>query len=423
MNAAGLTLAKSVPVERLGAFERSGMGTAPVWDVFTGDGGIAFTDTVSAVGDRRLHIDPAAVRQLGDTLAWAPADIKTLDGAPTATCTRTALAGVERHLTEGGLSALVGHELEFVLVQPSGDPLTGSGWVPYGLTGLTDRAEFLADVLTVAELAGVQLTQLHAEYGAHQFEVSLAPATPVAAADQVVLTKIIIGRVARRHGLAASFSPVPFPGGAGNGAHQHLSLADGDRRLFSGGDGRYAMTADGESAIGGLLEGLPEVQGFLTGSVLSGARLAPGSWSGAFRGWGAENRETAVRFLPAGPGQPFGANVEVKCIDPSANVYLASAAVLALALDGIQRRCRLPAELTTDPTRLTEQERTAAGVSLLSDDPKTIIDTLAESPRARRLLGDEIVDTTVAVRRYEQTSFADLPGDEVAARLRLVWSI
>ena len=242
VNASGLTLAKSVPVGRLGAFARSGMGTAPVWDVFTVDGGIAFTDTISAVGDRRLRIDPRALRRLGDGQAWAPADVVALDGAPAAACTRTTLAGVERQLTGDGLSALVGHELEFVLVEPSGDALPGSGWVPYGLTGLQDRASFVADVLAAAEIAGLAVAQVHAEYGPHQFELSLAPAPPVAAADQVVLAKIIVGRAARRHGLAASFSPTPFPGGAGNGAHQHLSLSRQDRRCSPGVRVRTAST-------------------------------------------------------------------------------------------------------------------------------------------------------------------------------------
>lgn len=423
VNASGLTLAKSVPIGRTGAFQQSGMGTAPVWDVFTVNGGIAFTDTISAVGDRRLRIDLSALRRLGDAEAWAPADVRTLDGDATATCTRTVLAGLEQQLAGLGLDALVGHELEFVLVEPSGDALPGSAWVPYGLTGLQDRAAFFADVLAAAEIAGLELTQLHAEYGPHQFELSLAPASPVAAADQVVLAKILVGRAARRHGLAVSFSPAPFPGSVGNGAHHHLSLNRESRLLFSGGSGPHGITADGGAAIGGLLAGLTEVQGFLTGSVLSGARLAPGSWSGAFRCWGTENREAAVRFLPAGPGQPLGANVEVKCVDPSANVYLASAAVLALALDGIRRQMTLPAEMTEDPSRLTDEERAAAGLDVLPADPRVIVDTLARSTRARRLLGGHVVDTTVAVRRLEQVGFADHALDEVAAQLRLAWSI
>ncbi len=423
VNASGLTLAKGVPVERLRAFCEAGMGAAPVWDVFTLDGGIAFTDAITAVGDRRLRIDPRALRVFAPGRAWAPATIHEQDGTPAGACTRSLLQTVERRLADAGLTALVGHELELVLVQPDGSPLVGSAWTPYGLTGLLDQSELVEDLVTSAAAAGLGLEQVHAEYGRNQFEFSLPPAGPVEAADRVVLAKIVVGTVARRHGFRASFSPVPFAGSVGNGAHQHVSLSRDGVPLFAGGPGPHGLTDEGGAAIGGIVGGLADVQGFLTGSVLSGSRLAPGSWSGAFVGWGRENRETAVRFLAGGPANPHGANVEVKIIDPSANVYLASAAVLALALDGVSSGATLPAETAADPSQLSAAERRAAGLQLLSADPRQIIDTLDASALARRLLGDPVVGVTVAVRRLEQATFADVEPAELAERLRLTWSV
>ena len=67
------------------------------------------------------------------------------------------------------------------------------------------------------------------------------------------------------------------------------------------------MTAEGESAIGGLLAGLSAAQGILCGSILSGLRMQPGLWSGAYVCWGTENREASVRFLIGGPSNPQGA--------------------------------------------------------------------------------------------------------------------
>jgi glutamine synthetase len=422
VNASGLVLAKSVPVERLGTFAGAGLGSAPVWDVFTVDGGIAFTGSVSAVGDRRLRLDPTALAVLGDGLAWGPVDIVTQEGEPVATCPRTTLRDVETRLAAAGLQALVGHELELVLVRPDGSPLDAGAWVPYGVSGLLDHAAFLDDLVAACGAAGVPLEQVHAEYGRQQLELSLPPASPVRAADRAVLVRVVIGQVARRHGVRASFSPAPFPGTVGSGAHQHLSLTREGVPLFSGGTGPHGLTDHGAAAIGGLVGGLPDVQAFLTGSVLSGARLAPGGWAGAFRCWGTENREAAVRFVAAGPGNPYGANVEVKSIDASGCVYLASAAVLALALDGIGRDVPLPTEVVTDPSAVAEADRAAAGLEVLPADPAMVVDALDRSALARRLLGDPVVDTTVAVRRLEQQTFADVPVDEVAARLRLVWS-
>ncbi|MGW2524201.1 hypothetical protein ACWC09_45995 [Streptomyces sp. NPDC001617] len=422
VNAAGLVLGKSIPLARLAAFHRSGLGSAPVWNVFTIDGGIAFTPDISPVGDLRLRLDIAGLRRLGGGVAWGPASLFSQDGLPVASCARGTLARIEAELAADDYSALVGHELEFVLVHPDGRPLT-SGWTPYGITGLLDRQAFLSDLYAAAELAGVSLEQVHAEYGPHQFEFSLPPASPVAAADTLCLAKVIVGRVAREHGLAASFSPAPFPGTVGNGAHQHISLLRSGTPVFAGGDGLRGLTPEGESAIGGLVRGLPEIQGFLTGSVLSGKRLGPGSWSGAYACWGTENREAAVRFLAAGPANPHGANVEVKIVDPSANVYLASAAILALAHDGIRTRSPLPGEVTDDPGRLTEAGREEAGIHILSADPKEVIDRLDTSHLARRLLGDDNVNATVACRRYEQSAFGEVDTDTLAHRFRLAWSV
>lgn len=422
VNASGLILGKSVPVARLPAFHRNGMGSAPVWNVFTIDGGIAFTNEISPVGDLRLRIAVDGLRQLGDGIAWGPASLYTQQGEPLASCARGTLLRIEAALAAEGFAALVGHELEFVLTHPDGSVLPNS-WAPYGVTGLLDRHEFVGDLFDAMALAGVSLEQLHSEYGLNQFEFSLPPATPTAAADLHSLARIVVGRVARRHGLAASFSPAPFPGSVGNGAHQHLSMSQDGEPIFAQGTGPRGVTSTGAAVIAGLVAELPEIQGILTGSVLSGARLGPGTWSGAYACWGTDNREASIRFLPGGIANPHGANVEIKVVDPSANVYLATAAILALAHEGIRTRPALPAEVTDDPGRLSDQQQRDAGIHLLPSQPKDIIDRLDSSGLARRLLGDANIDATVAARRYEQSHYNSYEISELADRFRLAWSV
>ncbi|KUH88724.1 MULTISPECIES: glutamine synthetase family protein [unclassified Mycobacterium] len=424
VNPAGLTHAKTVPLRRMGAFADPGLGASPVWHAFTIDHtGIVYGRAITPVGDQRIRIDLGALRILGDGLAWAPGMFFNQDGTPDPFCSRGALSRVQNRLADEGLTTVVGHEMEFVLVGPDGARLPSHLWAQYGLAGVLEFEGFVRDVTNAATASGVAIEQFHPEYGANQFEISLAPLPPVAAADALMLTRIIVGRVARQYGMRVSLSPVPFAGGVGSGAHQHFSMKRGETELFFDGAGANGMTREGESAIAGLVAGLPEAQGVLAGSVLSGQRMQPGNWAGAYVCWGTENREASVRYLIGGPSNPYGANIEVKVVDPSANPYFATAAILGLALDGIERGLPLPPETTVDPATLTDAQRGETGVVLLCEKQTDALDVLNRSSLMRRILGDEAVDAVVAVRRYEHDNYGALSPEEITDKFRLAWSV
>ena len=434
-NAAGLVHAKSMPVARTAAFVAAGAGMSPVHHGYAMDGTIQFTPFYDAVGDLRLRLVPEAVRVLPGGLAAGPTHVVTQDGAPDPTSPRHVLTRAVERLAEAGLTALVGHELEFVLVAPDGSALPPGAWTPYGLSAVVDRSALIAEIVEAAAAAGLGVEQVHAEYGAHQLELSLAPQPPVEAADSVILLKTVIGIVTRAHGLAASFSPVPFAGAVGNGAHQHLSLSADGANLFDdatpahdptpaaeAATASHRITTRGGHAIAGILDGLVGAQAVLCGSIVSGLRLEPGHWSGATICWGTENREAAVRYLRPGPANPHGANIEVKVIDPSANPYLATAVLLGLALDGIDRALPLPPEIVRDTGQFDDLARSDAGLSLVLTDQRAILDAFTGSV-AERVLGERSAAALLAVRRHEGTAFADLDADRLCERLRLGWSI
>jgi glutamine synthetase len=424
INPAGLTQAKTVPIRRTNAFADPGLGASPVWHAFAIDHtGIAFSDRIGVVGDQRVRIDLSALRILGDGLAWAPGSFFGQDGTPIPQCSRAALRRTETALADAGIEALVGHEIEFLLVQPDGHRLPSTVWAQYGLAGVLEHEGFVRDVIAATSLSGIAIEQFHPEYGTNQFEISLAPQSPVASVDQLVLTRIIVSRIARRYGMRVSLSPAPFVGDAGCGAHQHFSLTNATGPLFSDGAGTHGMTSKGESAVAGLLGGLPEAQGLLCGSIVSGLRLHPGNWAGTYICWGTENREAALRFVADGPGNPYGGNVEVKAVDPSANPYLASAAILGLALDGITQNAVLPAEVKVDPAALSDADRSRAGIELLSVSQAHTIAALDKSQRLRAILGDPVVDATVAVRRFEHDHYAHLNREQLADKFRMAWSV
>ena len=424
VNPAGLIQAKTVPIRRTNTFADPGVGASPVWFVFAIDQtGIAFTDDFGVIGDHRLRIDLSALRIIGDGIAWAPGMLFEQDGTPVAACSRGTLSRIETALTEAELEAVVGHEIEFVLVNPDGSRLPSTMWAQYGLAGVLEHEGFVRDVTAAATVSGVGIEQFHPEYGTNQFEISLTPLSPVAAADQLVLIRLIIGRVARRHGMRVSASPAPFADGVGSGSHQHFSLIGSAGPLFSDGTGARGMTAEGEHALAGWLRGLPEAHCMLCGSIVSGLRMKPGNWAGAYACWGSENREAALRFVNAGRANPYGGNVEVKVIDPSANPYFASATILGLALDGIKTQAVLPPETTVDPAALSDSQRDHAGIVQLPDRQTESIAALDKSELLRTILGDPAVDATVAVRRLEYEQYGDLPPEQLAEKFRMAWSV
>lgn len=423
-NASNLVHAKAMPVERTADFVAAGAGMSPVHHGYSMDGSIQLTPFFDAVGDLRLRLVPEAVRVLPGGLAAGPTHVVTQDGEPDPTGPRHVLTRTVERLREAGLTALVGHELELVLVALDGSALPPGAWTPYGLSAILDRSALIGEILEAAAVAGLGIEQVHAEYGAHQLEISLAPLPPVEAADSVILLKTLIGIVTRAHGLAASFSPVPFAGAVGNGAHQHVSLHADGAYLFDDPTAadRPAIAPRGGHAIAGILDGLVGAQAVLTGSIVSGLRLRPGMWSGATVCWGTENREAAVRYLASGPANPHGANVEVKVIDPSANPYLSTAVLLGLALDGIDRELPLPPETLTDTGQLDDKAREDAGLRLVLTDHRAVLDAFAGSV-AERVLGEQAAAALLAVRRHEGEVFADLDLEHLCSRLRLGWSV
>lgn len=413
---AGVARAKYVPADRLDAFHRVGMGASPSWSVFTADGSIAFTPDLGVVGDLRIRIDPEDVRVVAEGVAVAPGDLCTQDGEPSPMCGRAVLRRAVAAAAAEGLTARVGAELECTLLAPDGGRASGRGWAPYGLRSSLERADFLVDLAEAADRAGLGIEQVHMEYGHDQLEVSLSPTDPVAAADDVILARVVIGRAAERHGMRVSFSPVPFAGEAGNGAHLHLSLTTAAGPAFSGGDGPRGLTPTGSAAVAGVLDTLPELIAVYAGSTLSSRRLVPGNWAGASLCWGLENREAAVRLVAGGPGSAHGANVELKVVDPSANPYLAVAAFLGSACLGVLRELPLPEEVSVNPGE------SGRALQVLPPHQAAALDSLAGSAVARELLGVPVIEGLLAVRRHEVNTFSGLPLAEAAEALRLAWS-
>lgn len=402
VDAAGRERSRLIPRARVDSAVRAGVhASISSVALFTPtDDPIDALDRDAVIGDLLLAPDAERIARLGDRgPIWAPADVREIDGAPFAGCGRHAVRRQRMRLAERGLSARIGFEIEFTLDRgEAADAAPAHSGPAYGQRPILQNEVFATELLAEFDTAGVPALQLHAEHGHGQFEVALDARDPLDACDDDVLARLVIDRVALRHGLRADFSPIPRVGAASNGMHIHLSLARDGVPLFSP-EPDGAPGPDGKAAIAGVLAELPALTALLAGSVPSYERLQPGRWSGATACWGPGNREAAVRYVgSAAGGSRRDANIEIKPGDASANPYYAVAALLAAAENGVARGAVPPAPVLISPTRLSEGERATAGIQPL---PSSLTDALAELDRStvlRAALGDALVDLYLAVR-------------------------
>ncbi|MDQ0752845.1 glutamine synthetase [Streptomyces africanus] len=426
VDTAGIGRVKTIPTARLASAAAWGVGMSPVFDTFLANDSIVTTDVLgSPDGDLRLYpdLDQLVVLAGQPGWAWAPVDRVTQDGERHPGCARTFLRRVvaeaaERH----GLTFKAAVEVEWTLAR---EDAPGDAFVPattgpaYGAARQVELGDCTADLLAACAAQGLDVEQVHPEYAAGQFEISVGAVDPVAAADRSVLVRQTVRAVSRRHGLRVSFAPAVVGQGVGNGGHVHLSAWRGGANLHSGGEGRYGMTAEAESFTAGLLAHLPGLTAVTAPSPASYLRLRPSQWAGVFTAWGRETRETALRVVTGTAGlRDQAANLEIKPIDLAANPYLAIGSLIAAGLDGLASSAALPEETTGDPARLGEAEAAARGVRRLPVSLERAVEEFREDDVLRAALGPVLADAVIAVRRGELASVAGLDDDQVAAAYR-----
>jgi glutamine synthetase len=419
----GIARVKSVPLRRLPQLAAWGVGASKSFDRFRFDDALVAPDDGSApVGDLRLLPD---VRRLVPLTAqpgwaWVPADRYTQAGEPHDQCSRLLLRRLVDQLDEDGISVKAAFEIEWVVSSGPGDGFSPAVSGPgYGMSRLIGSSDYCRDVVAALVDQGVHVEQFHPEYAAGQLEVSVAPESPVDAADTSVLVRNTIRGVGCLHGLRTSFSPKVAVSGVGNGGHVHLSLWQDERNLMTAGDGPFGLTPAAASFSAGVLARLPALLAIGAPHPVSYLRLVPSHWAGAYACWGLENREAALRMITGSTGSTsWAANLEVKCFDLLANPYLLLAGLLAAGRSGMTERAELPPPVDVDPAALGELVLTERGISRLPTSLRAAVDAFASDATLRAAFGDDLVESLVAIRESEVELFATASEEDIAAAAR-----
>jgi glutamine synthetase len=419
----GIARVKTVPLDRFPALAAWGVGISNSFDYFRFDDHIAAPPGGTApVGDLRIIPDVRRTVALSAQpgWAWAPADRYRQDGQPHPKCSRLLLQRLVEELAADGITVSTTFETEWAVSAGPGDEFeAGVAGPGYGMSRLIGLSEYCRDVIAALVEQGIAVEQFHPEYAAGQLEVTVAPESPVDAADTSVLVRSTIRAVGARYDLRTSYSPKVDPAGVGNGGHLHLSLWRDGKNLMADGDGPFGLTTTGEQFSAGILTRLPALLALGAPSPVSYLRLVPQHWAGAYRCWGLENREAAMRMVTGSTGSSaWAANMEVKCFDLFANPYLVLAGMIAAGAAGIAEGAALPEPIDVDPAALPDEELKQRGIERLPMSLRESLDAFVADQALASAFGDELLGSIVAVRESEIELFADASPEEMAAATR-----
>lgn len=263
------------------------------------------------------------------------------------------------------------------------------------------RNEFTRNLID----AGMDIKFHHHEGGARQVEVEFKHVPGIVrCADHSMLYKLLARLTAREFGYAVSFIPKISEKDSGNGMHVHMWIEGRGGSVFADPDDEMGLSQTARYFIGGIIEHARGTCLFTNPTVNSYKRLLPGFEAPVYAMWGERNRTAMIR-VPGSPGSRRVGDFEVRHSDTSCNPYLAFTVLVGSGLDGIKRKIEPPEPLSTDPSRMTRQEREESGIVQLPSSLGEAIVAADEDQFIHRIVGREIFDSYLENRSREVMEF------------------
>ncbi len=257
-----------------------------------------------------------------------------------------------------------------------------------------------AAMCSAMEQMGLDVEVHHHEVGtAGQCEIGVKFNTLVAKADEVQILKYCVLNVAHAYGKTATFMPKPLVGDNGSGMHVHQSIAKSGDNAFAG-DGYAGLSDTALYYIGGIIKHARALNAFTNASTNSYKRLVPGFEAPVMLAYSARNRSASIR-IPYEPS-PKGKRIEVRFPDPTANPYLAFAAMLMAGIDGIQNKIHPGDAADKDLYDLPAEE--AADIPTVASSLEMALDAL-DADRgfltAGGVFSDDMIDAYIELKRED----------------------
>ncbi len=346
-----------------------------------------------------------------DVTARLICDVYLPDGTPFEGDPRGILKRQLEEAKKLGFKFNTGPELEFFLFQTdeNGKPknLTNDDAKYFDLA--SDKAHGIRRHMAfVLDEMGLEVETLHHEVAAGQHEICFKYADALTTADNALTLKLALKIIAGQYGLHATFMPKPVFGVNGNGMHVHQSLMgleDGENKFYDP-EGTYNMSKLAQSYIAGQIKHIKAINALTNPTVNSYKRLVVGFEAPVNAAWGQHNRSALIRVPRTNPSQAKNAaRCELRCPDPSANPYLAFAAMLAAGLDGIKNEMACPDPIEDNIWKLTPTQMKEKGVGMVAPTLKDALKALRDNDVIRGAIGEHFFNEFYTGKMKEWDSY------------------
>ncbi|MDB5059569.1 MAG: glutamine synthetase, partial [Chloroflexi bacterium] len=268
--------------------------------------GLKFTGWESGYPDIIGHPDLATFSSVPweDRVASVVCDYTDEHGNPTAVAPRHVLKRVLDRAASHDLTLQLALELEFRIFREDQRSLRAKDWKQlepisptnscYSVYRATGDDGILARIRRMMEEHGLTIEGYNREHGPGMYEMNLAHAEGVSAADQTMMFRNGVKEMCMQEGLTACFMAKWSDQEDGSSGHLHQSVwsADG-RNLFHDASGDHHLSNLARQYAAGVLRLLPEFQAMFASNINSYKRYVAGTWAPTSVTWGVETRTTA----------------------------------------------------------------------------------------------------------------------------------
>ncbi len=366
----------------------------------TGYNDIEESDMIAMPDPSTFQVFPWSPKE--NAVARMFCDVQTPDGDPYVGDPRHVLRRALERANEMGFdNFFVGPELEFFYFKDSlGTEVLDRGGY-FDLTTLDAATSLRRETVLALQQFGIHVEYSHHEVAHSQHEIDLRFDEAMKMADKVMTYKTVVKEIATRHGVYATFMPKPMQDQNGSGMHTHQSLFQGDKNAFFDPNDQYFLSDTCKAFIAGQLRHARELSIIFAQNVNSYKRLVPGFEAPVYIAWSRKNRSALVRVPGFHPGQEKATRMELRCPDPSANIYLTMAALLHAGLEGIEKGYELPEPMERNLYNLSHEEREKMGIQSLPGSLGEAIEEAENSELLYKALGEHVYNRLLNVKREE----------------------